>query len=59
MGYVGGANDIGEQLWRDYSVRREAIRACFERWFDRMEAGLKPSPAPVSAGEERIHRGEE
>jgi glutamate-ammonia-ligase adenylyltransferase len=41
MGYDGGADGIGEQLWRDYSVRREAIRACFERWFDRMEAELK------------------
>jgi len=41
MGYNGGTDGIGEQLWRDYSVRREAIRACFERWFDRMEAELK------------------
>jgi glutamate-ammonia-ligase adenylyltransferase len=41
MGYVGTTDGIGEQLWRDYSVRREAIRACFERWFDRMAAQLK------------------
>jgi glutamate-ammonia-ligase adenylyltransferase len=45
MGYGSGtggsAEGIGEQLWHDYSVRREAIRACFERWFDRMEAELK------------------
>ncbi len=41
MGYVGTTDGVGEQLWRDYSVRREAIRACFERWFDRMEAELK------------------
>jgi glutamate-ammonia-ligase adenylyltransferase len=41
MGYVGDADGIGEQLWRDYSVRRETIRGCFERWFDRMEAELK------------------
>jgi glutamate-ammonia-ligase adenylyltransferase len=41
MGYEGGTDGIGEQLWRDYSVRREAIRACFERWFDRLEAELK------------------
>lgn len=40
MGYGEGADVIGEQLWRDYSVWREAIRACFERWFDRMEAAL-------------------
>jgi glutamate-ammonia-ligase adenylyltransferase len=41
MGYDAGADDIGEQLWHDYSLRREAIRACFDRWFDRMEAELK------------------
>jgi [glutamine synthetase] adenylyltransferase / [glutamine synthetase]-adenylyl-L-tyrosine phosphorylase len=45
MGYDGGAGTnaegIGERLWHDYSVWREAIRACFERWFDRMEAELK------------------
>jgi glutamate-ammonia-ligase adenylyltransferase len=40
MGYHDSADDIGDHLWHDYSVRREAIRACFERWFDRMEAEL-------------------
>jgi len=45
MGYDGGAGTnaegVGERLWHDYSVWREAIRACFERWLDRMEAELK------------------
>jgi glutamate-ammonia-ligase adenylyltransferase len=45
MGYdaSAGANaeGISERLWHDYTVWREAIRACFERWFDRMEAELK------------------
>jgi glutamate-ammonia-ligase adenylyltransferase len=45
MGYDGGAGanaeGIGERLWHDYGVWREAIRACFDRWFGRMEAELK------------------
>ncbi len=39
MGFVGARATVGEALWREYEVRREAIRACYERWFDRAEAG--------------------
>ena len=35
--------DSGDGLWREYEVRREAIRACYERWFDHAEAGLPPA----------------
>jgi [glutamine synthetase] adenylyltransferase / [glutamine synthetase]-adenylyl-L-tyrosine phosphorylase len=41
MGFEGGAEAIGDLLWQEFSVRREAIRGCYERWFDRMEAELK------------------
>lgn len=41
MGFDGGAEEIGDLLWQEFSVRREAIRGCYERWFDRMEAELK------------------
>jgi len=37
--------DSGDGLWREYEVRREAIRACYERWFDRAESGLPPAAA--------------
>jgi hypothetical protein len=40
MGFTGAGAAVGETLWREYEVRREAIRACYERWFDRAEAGL-------------------
>jgi hypothetical protein len=38
LGFAGAT--AGEALWREYEVRREAIRACYERWFDRAEAGF-------------------
>ncbi|MFI5394669.1 MAG: bifunctional [glutamate--ammonia ligase]-adenylyl-L-tyrosine phosphorylase/[glutamate--ammonia-ligase] adenylyltransferase [Candidatus Binatia bacterium] len=41
MGFEGGAEDLGALLWQEFSVRREAIRGCYERWFDRLEAELK------------------
>ena len=43
LGFAGGGSAAGEALWREYEVRREAIRACYERWFDRAEAGLPPA----------------
>ena len=45
LGFDGGGRAAGEALWREYEVRREAIRACYERWFDRAEAGLPPAGA--------------
>ncbi len=39
---IGDGPSAGEALWREYEVRREAIRACYERWFDRAEAGVLP-----------------
>ena len=41
MGFAGSGE--AASLWREYEVRREAIRACYERWFDRAEAGLPPA----------------
>jgi glutamate-ammonia-ligase adenylyltransferase len=41
MGFEGGAEDAGVLFWREFSLRREAMRACYERWFDRMEAELQ------------------
>jgi glutamate-ammonia-ligase adenylyltransferase len=40
MGYEGSASEVAAALWRDYGVRREAVRACYERWFDRAAAGF-------------------
>jgi glutamate-ammonia-ligase adenylyltransferase len=42
MGFAGSGNAAGEALWREYEVRRETIRACYERWFARAQAGLPP-----------------
>ncbi len=41
LGYESGATGASEQLWHDYRLRREAIRGCYERWFDRMERELR------------------
>jgi len=40
LGFEGAGAAVGEALWRQYDVQREAVRACYERWFDRAEAGL-------------------
>jgi glutamate-ammonia-ligase adenylyltransferase len=40
MGWTGAPAEVGERLWAEYQVRREAIRACYERWLTRAEAGL-------------------
>jgi len=40
LGFEGSATGAGDALWREYAVRREAIRACYLRWFERAEAGL-------------------
>ena len=45
MRFTGSGSAAGEALWHEYEVRREAIRACYERWFDRAEAGLPPLDA--------------
>jgi [glutamine synthetase] adenylyltransferase / [glutamine synthetase]-adenylyl-L-tyrosine phosphorylase len=42
LGFDGPADEAGGALWEEYSERREAIRACYERWFDQAEAGLVP-----------------
>ena len=46
MGFVGTADQVGEALWREYEVRRETIRACYERWFARALAGLPDVSSP-------------
>ncbi|HXQ24111.1 MAG TPA: bifunctional [glutamate--ammonia ligase]-adenylyl-L-tyrosine phosphorylase/[glutamate--ammonia-ligase] adenylyltransferase [Candidatus Acidoferrales bacterium] len=38
MGIDGAAS--GDALWHAYEIHREAIRGCYERWFDRAEAGF-------------------
>lgn len=41
MGVQGTADEVRDVLWREYERRREAIRACYERGFDRAEAGVR------------------
>jgi glutamate-ammonia-ligase adenylyltransferase len=33
LGFAGDAEGAGAALWREYGARREAIRACYEKWF--------------------------
>src|SRR5207249_2855154 len=40
LGFAGSADAAPGALWEAYCQRREAIRGCYERWFDRAEAGL-------------------
>jgi glutamate-ammonia-ligase adenylyltransferase len=40
MGFSGDTTAAGEALWREYSVRREAIRACYDDWFDQVDGAL-------------------
>jgi glutamate-ammonia-ligase adenylyltransferase len=40
LGFTEPGTAAGEALWREYEVRREAIRACYERWFERVAAEL-------------------
>src|ERR1019366_1421117 len=37
MGFQGTAEAVRDALWCEYERRREAIRAAYERWFDRAE----------------------
>jgi len=37
--------DTGDMLWHEYKVRREAIRACYESWFERAATGLPQTGA--------------
>jgi len=41
LGFEGEAGEAGDRFWHEFSVRREAVRGCYERWFDRMEAELQ------------------
>jgi glutamine synthetase adenylyltransferase len=41
MGFAGTAPEVGAELWREYLARRETIRACYDRWFDRIESGVR------------------
>ena len=41
LGFEGEAEEASDRFWREFSVRREAIRGCYERWFDRMEGKLE------------------
>ncbi len=41
MGFGGDAEEASAAFWREYTVRREAIRSCYDRWFDRVEASLR------------------
>ncbi len=40
LGFEGSPAVVSEGLWHECTVWREAIRACYERWFDRAEGGL-------------------
>jgi glutamate-ammonia-ligase adenylyltransferase len=42
MRFAGSGSAAGDALWHEYEERREAIRACYERWFDHAAAGLPP-----------------
>ncbi|HVO26257.1 MAG TPA: bifunctional [glutamate--ammonia ligase]-adenylyl-L-tyrosine phosphorylase/[glutamate--ammonia-ligase] adenylyltransferase [Candidatus Margulisiibacteriota bacterium] len=48
MRFAGSGSAAGEALWHEYEVRREAIRACYERWFNQAAAGLPPLGSPGS-----------
>jgi glutamate-ammonia-ligase adenylyltransferase len=37
MGFQGAADAVRDALWLEYERRREAIRAAYERWFDRVD----------------------
>jgi glutamate-ammonia-ligase adenylyltransferase len=41
MGFAGAAADVGAELWREYMQRRETIRACYDRWFERIESNVR------------------
>ena len=41
MGFGGAADEASAAFWREYTLRREAIRSCYDRWFDRVEASLR------------------
>jgi len=47
MGLEGPPGTLGDRLWKEYDVRREGIRACYERWFDRAETGALPLMPPA------------
>ena len=40
MGFAGDATAAGEALWHAFEIHRDAIRACYDRWFDRVQADL-------------------
>jgi len=44
MGFAADASGLGDALWQEYELRRERIRACYERWFERAESGVLPDP---------------
>jgi glutamate-ammonia-ligase adenylyltransferase len=43
MGFAAEHSQPADALWYAYEQRREAVRACYERWFDRAEAGALPA----------------
>jgi len=43
MGFTAEHAQPADALWHAYERRREAVRACYERWFDRAEAGALPA----------------
>jgi len=47
MGFAGDPAAAGTAFWQEYEVRREAVRACYERWLDNAEAGRLPGDEGV------------
>jgi len=41
MGFQGSLSAVAETLWLEYTTRRETVRACYDRWFDRAESGFR------------------
>ncbi len=44
LGFGGEDGAVVEALWDEFQQRREAIRSCYDRWFDRMESAATEAP---------------
>lgn len=41
VGMEGQGAEAATGLWEEYRLRREAVRGCYDRWFDAVEEGLR------------------
>jgi glutamate-ammonia-ligase adenylyltransferase len=40
LSFPGPAHRAAGLLWEEYKRRREAIRSCYDKWFDRADQGF-------------------